>query len=271
MFEQIGSTTRSIRSRIGDFVPEAGIILGSGLGDLAGEIEQLYALPYDTIEGFATSTVMGHSGRLIFGKLAGRNVVAMQGRFHAYEGYTMQQIAFPVRVMKALGVSVLVVSNASGGMNPAFRAGDIMIITDHINLFGANPLLGPNDDRLGTRFPDMGEAYSRRLLKLARDIAAVNGIPVKEGVYAGLSGPCFETPAEYRFLWRIGADAVGMSTVPEVIVARHAGIEVFGISIITDLGVEGMVQKVTHEEVLHMAALQEPKVSLIVRELLRNV
>jgi purine-nucleoside phosphorylase len=271
MYEQIESSTRSIRSRIGDFTPETGIILGSGLGALADEISAVHTLPYDQVEGFATSTVMGHSGRLIFGELAGKKVVAMQGRFHAYEGYSMQQIAFPVRVMKALGVTTLVVSNASGGMNPEFRVGDIMFITDHINLFSSNPLIGPHDERLGPRFPDMGEAYSKKLRQLAVKIAGENGITVREGVYAGLSGPCFETPAEYRYLWRMGADAVGMSTVPEVIVARHGGMSVFGISIITDLGVEGVVQKVTHEEVLHMASQQEPKVSLIVRELLRRM
>jgi purine-nucleoside phosphorylase len=269
MFAQIESTTKSIRDRIGGFTPKAGIILGSGLSALGNEITVHCRIPYPEIPGFAQSTVKGHDGALVFGELSGVKVVAMQGRFHAYEGYSMGEITFPVRVMKALGISCLVVSNASGGMNPAFEIGEIMIISDHINLFGANPLTGANDERLGPRFVDMGESYSKRLRIVGLRAAESNKIKVAEGVYAGLSGPCFETPAEYRFLWRIGADAVGMSTVPEVIAARHAGIEVFGISIITDLGVEGHVQSVSHEEVLAVAASQEPKVSLIVREVLK--
>jgi purine-nucleoside phosphorylase len=268
MFEQIESTTRSIRERIGSFTPVCGIILGSGLSALASEIAADFSIPYGDIPGFAQSTVKGHNGRLIFGTLSGKKVVAMEGRFHAYEGYTMQQITLPVRIMKSLGVQTLIVSNASGGMNPAFKIGEIMIIADHINLFSSNPLIGANDERLGPRFLDMGHAYSPRLRELAKKVAAENDIRVTEGVYAGLSGPCFETPAEYRYLWRMGADAVGMSTVPEVIVARHAGLEVFGISIISDLGVEGHVDKVSHEEVLKVASQQEPKVSRIVTALI---
>jgi purine-nucleoside phosphorylase len=267
MSEQIASTTTSILKRTGDLKPEVGIILGTGLGGLVGEISIEHTIPYSEIPGFAVSTVEGHEGRLIFGKIGFKEVVAMQGRFHFYEGYSMEQIAFPVRVMKALGIKTLCVSNASGGMNPDFRVGDIMLITDHINFFPTNPLIGPNDDKLGPRFVDMGEAYSKRLLTLARSIASKHAIDVKEGVYVGLTGPCFETPAEYRFLHKMGADAVGMSTVPEVIVAVHSGLEVFGISIISDLGIEGHVEKVTHEEVQRVARLKEPLITLIVKEI----
>lgn len=268
MSAEINSTTKSIRERLGTFVPETGIILGSGLGALANEIEDQLIIPYSQIPHFPHSTVKGHSGQLIFGKMGGRNVVAMQGRFHFYEGYTMQQITFPVRVMKALGIQHLFVSNAAGGMNPKFRVGELMIINDHINLFPTNPLIGQNDDTLGPRFVDMGEAYSKRLIALAEAAATKNSIEVSQGVYAGLTGPCFETPAEYRYLWRIGADAVGMSTVPEVIVAKHSGLEVFGMSIITDLGVEGHVEKVSHEDVLRVANAQEKKLTVIMKDVI---
>lgn len=267
MLEQIEFTTKSIREKTKNFIPEVGIILGSGLGGLVKEISVEHVIPYEDIPNFPVSTVEGHSGKLIFGNLGGKNVMAMQGRFHFYEGYTMQQITFPVRIMKALGVKLLCVSNACGGMNPSFEVGEIMIITDHINLFPTNPLIGKNIAELGPRFPDMSHAYNKKYVDLALQIAAEKNIKVSTGVYAGLTGPCFETPAEYRYLWRIGADVVGMSTVPEVIVARHAGMEVFGISIVSDLGVEGKVVNVSHEEVLHVASLQEPKISLIVKEL----
>jgi purine-nucleoside phosphorylase len=267
MLEEIESTTRSIREKTKNFVPEVGIILGSGLGGLVKEITVEHVIPYEEIPNFPVSTVEGHSGKLIFGSLGGKNVVAMQGRFHYYEGYDMQQITFPVRIMKSLGVKLLCVSNACGGMNPSFEVGEIMIITDHINLFPSNPLIGKNHKELGPRFPDMSAAYSKKHIDLALNIAKEKNIKVSTGVYAGLTGPCFETPAEYRYLWRIGADVVGMSTVPEVIVARHAGMEVFGISIVSDLGIEGKVVNVSHEEVLHVASLQEPKISLIVKEL----
>jgi len=271
MLEQIEFTTKSILDRSRNFRPEVGIILGTGLGGLVKEITAEYEIPYSEIPNFAQSTVEGHSGRLILGELGGKKVLAMQGRFHFYEGYTMQQITFPVRVMKALGIKTLCVSNASGGMNPAFEVGEIMIITDHINLFPTNPLIGKNINTLGPRFPDMGEAYNKNFVQLAKQIAAENNIKVSTGVYAGLTGPCFETPAEYRYLWRIGADAVGMSTVPEVIVAKHSGMNVFGISIITDLGVEGHTQKVTHEEVQQVANKQEPKLTFIVKELVKRL
>lgn len=271
MLEQIEFTTKSIREKTNNFLPSVGIILGTGLGGLVKEISAEFVIPYTDIPNFALSTVEGHSGKLIFGELGGKKVVAMQGRFHFYEGYTMQQITFPVRIMKALGVKTLCVSNACGGMNPSFEVGELMIINDHINLFPTNPLIGKNEASLGVRFPDMGETYKKTYIELGKQIAAENNIRVSEGVYAGLTGPCFETPAEYRWLWRMGADVVGMSTVPEVIVAKHSGMDVFGISIVTDLGVEGKVQSVTHEEVLHIASLQEPKMTLIMKELVKRL
>lgn len=271
MLEQIEFTTKSIREKTNNFIPQVGIILGTGLGGLVKEISVEFAIPYSEVPNFPVSTVQGHSGKLIFGELGGKKVIAMQGRFHYYEGYTMQQVTFPVRVMKALGIKTLVVSNASGGMNPKFEVGEIMIINDHINLFPTNPLIGKNIDELGPRFPDMSEAYKKTYVALAKEVAKDNNIKVSEGVYAGLSGPCFETPAEYRYLWRTGADVVGMSTVPEVIVAKHAGLDCFGISIVTDLGVEGQVLNVSHEEVQHIAKEQEPKMSLIVREFVKRI
>lgn len=271
MLEQINFTTKSILDKTNGFRPEVGIILGTGLGGLVKEISAEFVLPYEEIPNFPVSTVEGHSGKLIFGELGGKKVMAMQGRFHFYEGYNMQQITFPVRVMKALGIHTVCVSNASGGMNPSFEIGEIMVINDHINLFPTNPLIGKNIAELGPRFPDMSEAYDKNLIKKAFDIAAENNIRVSQGVYAGLTGPCFETPAEYRYIARIGADAVGMSTVPEVIVARHGGMRVFGISIVTDLGVEGKIIEVTHEEVQHIAAAAEPKMSLIVKELIKSM
>jgi purine-nucleoside phosphorylase len=271
MLEQINFTTKSIQDRINQFIPQVGIILGTGLGGLVKEITVEHVIPYEEIPNFPVSTVEGHSGKLIFGKLGGKNVMAMQGRFHFYEGYDMKQITFPVRVMRAMGVKTLCVSNASGGMNPKFKVGEIMIINDHINLFPTNPLIGRNSNELGPRFLDMSEAYNKSYIKLARQIAVENKIEVSEGVYAGLTGPCFETPAEYRYLWRMGADAVGMSTVPEVIVAKHGGMDCFGISIVTDLGVEGLVQNVSHEEVQQVANAQEPKMTLIMKELIARL
>ena len=271
MLEQIEFTTKSIRDKTNNFKPEVGIILGTGLGGLVKEITVEHVLPYENIPNFPVSTVEGHSGKLIFGNLGGKNVVAMQGRFHFYEGYNMQQITFPVRVMKALGVKTLCVSNAAGGMNPKFDVGEIMIINDHINLFPTNPLIGKNINELGPRFVDMSQAYNKNYIELALSIAKEKNIKVSTGVYAGLTGPCFETPAEYRYLWRIGADAVGMSTVPEVIIAIHGGMSVFGISIITDLGVEGKVFNVSHEEVQHVANQQEPKMSLLMKELIARL
>ncbi len=271
MLEQINFTTKSILEKTNNFRPEIGIILGTGLGGLVKEIKTEHIIPYEEIPNFPISTVEGHSGKLIFGELGGKKVMAMQGRFHFYEGYDMHQITFPVRVMKAIGIHTVCVSNASGGMNPDFEIGEIMIINDHINLFPTNPLIGKNIKELGPRFPDMSEAYDKKLIAKALEIAAANNIKVSQGCYAGLTGPCFETPAEYRYIARIGADAVGMSTVPEVIVAKHGGMRVFGVSIVTDLGVEGKIIEVTHEEVQQIAAIAEPKMSLIVKEVIRSM
>ena len=248
-----------------------GIILGTGLGGLVNEINIVDEIPYEDIPNFPVSTVKGHSGKLIFGDLGGKKVMAMQGRFHYYEGYTLQEVTFPVRVMKIMGIENLFVSNASGGVNPDFEIGEIMIQNDHINLFPSNPLIGKNIDELGTRFPDMSEAYDPRLIEIASDIAKENDIKVSYGCYAGLTGPTLETPAEYKYVFNIGADAVGMSTVPEVIVARHMNIPCFAISIITDLGVPGKIQKVSHQDVIEVAAKQEPKMTLIMRELIARI
>lgn len=269
MLENIKRTADYLRSKVSD-MPKLAIILGTGLGPLAEMIENKITIPYSEIPNFPVSTVEGHSGNFIFGDLAGKRVMAMQGRFHYYEGYDMKQVTFPVRVMKALGIKTLFVSNAAGGMNPEFMIGDIMLITDHINLFPEHPLHGKNYEELGPRFPDMSEAYSRRLIKHAEEIAAEKGIRVMHGVYVGTQGPTFETPAEYKYFHIIGGDAVGMSTVPEVIVARHTGIEVFGVSVITDLGVEGIVEKVSHEEVQKAAQAAQPKMMEIMTELVNR-
>ena len=249
--------------------PETAIILGTGLGRLADEIEEREEIAYKDIPHFPVSTVEGHSGKLIFGKLGGKEIMSMQGSFHFYEGYSMKEVTYPIRVMRELGIKTLFVSNASGGTNPDFEIGDLMIITDHINLFPEHPLRGKNID-YGPRFPDMSEAYSKDLIARAKAIAAELGITVREGVYLGTQGPTFETPSEYRMFHRLGADAVGMSTVPEVIVANHCGIKVFGISIVTDLGVEGKIVEVTHEEVQKAADAAQPKMTAIMRELIRR-
>jgi purine-nucleoside phosphorylase len=251
--------------------PTVGIILGTGLGELADHIELECAIPYENIPHFPLSTVESHRGRLLFGRLAGRPVVAMQGRFHYYEGYTLQQVTFPVRVLYALGVRQLIVSNAAGGLNPLFRRGDLMIIVDHINLMGDNPLVGPNDDTLGPRFPDMSEPYSQRLIALAEEIALELRLKVQKGVYVALTGPSLETRAEYRFLRLIGADAVGMSTVPEVIVARHMNMEVFGLSIITDECFPDALQPLSLEDVLEAARQAEPKMTRLITELVARM
>lgn len=270
MYEKIKQTTAYIQTKT-DFVPQIGIVLGSGLGNLGNQIEVDKTIPYDEIPNFPVSTVKGHKGQLVFGMLGGKRVIAMQGRFHYYEGYDMKAVTFPIRVMKELGIELLVLSNAAGGMNPAFKVGDIMLINDHINFFGDNPLIGPNDDRLGDRFPDMSEVYDRELIKKAVKIAEKNNVEVYQGVYVGLSGPTFETPAEYKMLRIIGGDTVGMSTVPEAIVARHGGVPCFGVSIVTDLGIEGIVETVSHEEVLEAANAAEPKLTLIITELLKDL
>lgn len=243
--------------------PKVGIVLGSGLGNLAREIEVDEEIPYSDIPHFPVSTVEGHHGKLIFGKLNGREVVVLSGRFHYYEGYSPAQVVFPIRVMKCLGVETVLLSNAAGGMNRGFRVGDLMIITDHISLFIVNPLLGPNCVDLGPRFPDMSEPYDKSLIKKARAIAAKLKISLHEGVYAGVTGPTFETRAEYKLLHLAGGDAVGMSTVQEVIAARHAGMSVFAMSVITDLGIRDEENIITHEEVLHAAREAEPKLTAL--------
>ena len=270
MLEHIKYTTENIQKVTNNFNPEIGIILGTGLGGLVKEISVEFVLPYESIPNFPVSTVEGHSGKLIFGLLGGKKVVAMQGRFHYYEGYTMEQVVFPVRVMKMLGIKMLFLSNASGGMNPDFEIGEIMIINDHINLF-PNALIGKNYSEFGPRFPDMSEPYDHKAIAKAKEIAKRLDIKVSEGVYVGLTGPTLETPAEYKYVRIIGGDAVGMSTVPEVIAARHAGIPCFGISIVTDLGVPGKIEVTTHEDVQRVAAIQEPKMTLIMKTLISEI
>jgi purine-nucleoside phosphorylase len=270
---QIDDAVRYIRKKT-KMEPEIGIILGTGLGGLVKEIKTEVVVDYEKIPHFPVSTVESHHGKLIFGVLGGKKVVAMQGRFHLYEGYSPQQVTFPVRVMSkkaGLGVQTLLISNAAGGMNPKFHRGDLMIINDHINLQGDNPLIGPNDETLGPRFPDMSEPYSKRLMKKAKDVARGLKIPVKEGVFVAVQGPNLETRAEYRFLRGIGADAVGMSTVPENIVAVHMGMDVFGMSIITDECFPDTLKPVTVEEVIAVANKAEPKLTKIMKELVRSL
>lgn len=268
MLEKIIETANYLKSRM-HTQPETAIILGTGLGSLANEITDKYEVMYQDIPNFPISTVEGHSGKLIFGKLGNKDIMAMQGRFHFYEGYSMKEVTFPVRVMRELGIKTLFVSNAAGGMNPAFEIGDLMIITDHINFFPEHPLRGKNIE-YGPRFPDMSEAYNHTLIQKADQIAAEKGIKVQHGVYIGTQGPTYETPSEYKMFRILGADAVGMSTVPEVIVANHCGIQVFGISVITDLGVEGKIVEVTHEEVQKAADEAQPYMTTIMRELINQ-
>ena len=268
MLERIQETASYLKSKM-KTQPETAIILGTGLGSLVNEITDKYEISYESIPNFPVSTVEGHSGKLIFGKLGNKEILAMQGRFHFYEGYAMTEVTFPVRVMRELGIKTLFVSNAAGGMNPDFEIGDLMIITDHINFFPEHPLRGKNIP-YGPRFPDMSEAYSKELIRKANEIATEKGIKVQHGIYIGTQGPTYETPAEYKMFRSLGADAVGMSTVPEVIVANHCGIQVFGISVITDLGVEGKIVQVTHEEVQKAADAAQPLMTTIMRELINR-
>ncbi len=254
-----------------NFQPEYLLILGTGLGQLADEIETEHIISYSDIPHFPISTVESHAGKLIFGKLGGKQIVAMQGRFHFYEGYTMQQIAFPVRVAKAIGAQTLLVSNACGGLNPNYSRGDIMLITDHINYLGDNPLMGPNDDELGPRFPDMSEPYTERLLELAENVALEHSIKLHQGVYLAATGPMLETKAEYRYMRLLGADVVGMSTVPEVITAVHMGMDVLGISVITDECFPDALEPVDIEDVLAAAAMAEPKMTQVIINILERL
>ncbi|HLP64393.1 purine-nucleoside phosphorylase [Flavobacterium sp.] len=269
MWEQVHETVNYIKEKTG-FTPEYGVILGSGLGSFTDDIQIEFTLPYAEIPNFPMSTVQGHKGTLVFGTIGSKNVVAMQGRFHFYEGYDMKQVTFPVRVMKYLGVAKLIVSNASGGVNPSYEVGSIVLIKDHINLMPEHPLRGKNDDRFGPRFVNMSEPYSRNMIAKAKEIARENSIEVHDGVYLGLQGPTFETLAEYRMVKALGADCVGMSTVPEVIVARHMELEVFGLSVITDMGDEENIEEVNHEEVLKAAQKAEPHVRMLIKTLIEN-
>jgi purine-nucleoside phosphorylase len=254
-----------------NIIPKIAIILGTGLGRLVEDIQEKEIIPYSDIPNFPISTVQGHSGNLVLGKLENKEIVAMQGRFHYYEGYNLKEVTFPVRVMKKLGAEVIIISNAAGGMNRFFKRGDLMLITDHINLFGDNPLIGPNDEELGLRFPDMSEAYDRKLIELTLKVALEEKIRLHQGIYAGLTGPTLETPAEYRFLINIGADAVGMSTVPEVIVANHMGMKVLGISCITDLAINGVTAKTSVEEILKVASKAEPIMTKLVKMVIQKI
>ena len=271
MLEKIKQTADFLKSQVKGEMPKIAIILGSGLGNLGDNIEEKQVIAYKDIPNFPISTVEGHSGNLIFGKLNGVPVIAMQGRFHYYEGYDMKQVTFPVRVFRALGVETLFVSNAAGGMNKEFKVGDVMVITDHINLFPENPLRGKNYNELGTRFPAMTEAYNREYIKAADAIAEEKGLHLMHGVYVGTTGPTFETPAEYEYFRVIGGDAVGMSTVPEVIVANHAGMKVFGLSVITDLGGKDILVPPSHEEVQLAAFNAAPTMTALINEMVTRV
>jgi purine-nucleoside phosphorylase len=248
-----------------------GVVLGSGLGNFVQEIEVQHAIPYEQIPHFPVSTVQGHSGKLIFGMVAGKPIIAMSGRFHFYEGYSPEDVVLPIRVMKFLGIHTVLLSNAAGGVNTSFKVGDLMVITDHVSFFAFNPLIGKNDERFGPRFPDMSEAYKKDLIQKAKEIGQKNNIDLKEGVYIGVTGPTFETRAEYRVIKALGGDAVGMSTVQEVIVANHMGMNAFAMSVITDLGIREEENVITHEEVLQAAKEAEPKFSTIFRELIRSI
>ncbi len=269
MWNLVQETVSYIKDK-NNFTPEFGVILGSGLGNFTDDIQIEFSLPYAEIPNFPVSTVEGHKGALVFGTIGTKKVVAMQGRFHYYEGYSMQEVTFPVRVMKYLGVEKLIVSNASGGVNSNYKVGDIILINDHINLVPEHPLRGKNDERFGPRFVNMSEPYSKKMIALAKELAQKNNIKVQDGIYLGLQGPTFETLAEYKMVKILGADCVGMSTVPEVIVARHMDLETFGISVITDMGDEDSIETISHDEVLQAAKNAEPKVRKLIRELILN-
>jgi purine-nucleoside phosphorylase len=267
MWEQVQETVSFIKEKT-NFTPEYGVILGSGLGSFTDDIQIEFTMPYTEIPNFPVSTVQGHKGALVFGTIGDKKVVAMQGRFHFYEGYSMKEVTFPVRVMKYLGVEKLIVSNASGGVNSNYNVGDIVIIKDHVNMMPEHPLRGKNDERFGPRFVNMSEAYSKKMILKAKELAEILNIKVQDGVYLGLQGPTFETLAEYKMVKNIGADCVGMSTVPEVIVARHMELETFGLSVITDIGDEESIETISHDEVLEAAKSAEPKVRMLIKELI---
>ncbi len=268
MWDKVQETVAFLTQKTNDFQPEFGVVLGSGLGGFANDITVAFSIEYGEIPNFPISTVEGHKGALLFGTIGNKKVVAMQGRFHYYEGYSMQQVTFPIRVMKYLGIEKLIVSNASGGVNSSFKVGDVMMLTDHINMMPEHPLRGKNDNRFGPRFLNMSEPYSKKMRLLAENLAQDLQIDLKMGVYLALQGPTFETLAEYRMVKNMGADCVGMSTVPEVIVARHMNMECFGISVITDMGDEENIEEVNHEEVLQAAKTAEPKVRKLIQQLI---
>lgn len=268
--QQLAETTAFIRTQY-PVKPAVGVVLGSGLGNLTAQMNIQYEIEYSLIPHFPVSTVEGHGGKLIFAEVQGKQIVVMSGRFHYYEGYTPAQVAYPIRVMKMLGVQTLLISNAAGGVGNGFKVGDLMIINDHISFFTENPLIGKNEEALGTRFPDMSEPYNKTLMVTAKQIAAQLGYEVKEGVYCGVTGPTFETRSEYRLIKAVGGDAVGMSTVQEVIVAVHAGIKVFAMSVITDIGIREEENAITHEEVLAAAKEAEPKLTSIFMEMIKVV
>ncbi|MEI9946071.1 MAG: purine-nucleoside phosphorylase [Chitinophagaceae bacterium] len=270
VLKQLDETVKFLKKQY-KHAPEVGIVLGSGLGNFASEIKVEKEVPYEEIPHFPVSTVVGHSGKLIFGKLSGKTVVAMAGRFHYYEGYSTQEVVFPIRVMKMLGVKLLLLSNAAGGVNTSYKVGDIMIIKDHIGLFTPNPLIGKNVEEFGPRFPDMSEPYKKDLIKKAKEIAVKKNIDLKEGVYVAVTGPTFETKAEYKLIHAVGGDVVGMSTVQECIVANHMGLPVFAVSIVTDIGIREDDNIITHEEVLQAAKEAEPKLAMLFKELIAAV
>ncbi|MBA4276364.1 purine-nucleoside phosphorylase [Flavobacterium sp.] len=267
MWEQVQETVSFIKAKT-NFTPEYGVILGSGLGSFTDDIQIEFTLPYTEIPNFPVSTVQGHKGALVFGTIGAKKVVAMQGRFHFYEGYSMKEVTFPVRVMKYLGVEKLIVSNASGGVNSNYKVGDIVLIKGHVNMMPEHPLRGKNDERFGPRFVNMSEPYSKNMILKAKELAGNLNIKVQDGIYLGLQGPTFETLAEYKMVKNIGADCVGMSTVPEVIVARHMELETFGLSVITDMGDEDSIETISHDEVLEAAKSAEPKVRILIKELI---
>jgi purine-nucleoside phosphorylase len=274
LFSRIQEAADFISARLGQnsgFRPEVGLILGTGLGELGGKIETVCEIPFGDIPHFVESTATSHQGNLLLGNLAGRKVMAMQGRVHFYEGYSMEEVTFPVRVMKALGCGVLFMSNAVGGMNPNFAPGDIVVITDHINLMGDNPLIGPNDERLGVRFPDMSEPYDRALLATAEQVALEGAIPLKRAVFVAVAGPNLETAAEYRFLRIIGADTVGMSSVPECLVAVHGGMRVIGLQVITDACFPDALQPANVEEIIRVANEAQPRLEALVTGILSRM
>lgn len=269
-FEKIGEAAEFLKP-YNTANARIGVVLGSGLGNFVKEIQVQHEIPYEKIPHFPVSTVQGHSGKLLFGTIAGKPIIAMSGRFHFYEGYAAEDVVLPMRVMKTLGIETVFLSNAAGGVNPDFNVGDLMIITDHVSFFTTNPLIGKNDERFGPRFPDMSEAYKKDLIKKAKEIGKQFNIDLKEGVYFGVTGPTFETRAEYMLVKILGGDAVGMSTVQEVIVANHMGMSAFAMSVITDIGIREEENVITHEEVLQAAKAAEPKFSTVFRELIRSI